>query len=64
MLALKLTDKTRKFDLHIRNSFASTQITFQAGRSQAKHESYCTVSNDMNLDHSTSFTLLCVWTFK
>lgn len=64
MLALKLAVNFGKLDLYTRNSFASTLITSQTDKGHGKHGSYWMVSNDMNLDHSISCTLLHVCTLK
>lgn len=55
MLTFKL--EVRNPDLYIRNSFALTQSIPWTSKSQAKHRSYWMVSNYMNLDHTTSFSL-------
>lgn len=64
MLALKFAVRFGKFDLYTRKSFASTLITSQTDKCQGECESYQMVGSDMNLDHSTSCTLLHVCTLK
>lgn len=55
MLTFKL--EVRNLDLYTRNSFALTQSIPWTSKSQPKHRSYWMVSNYMNLDHTTSFSL-------